>query len=440
MKGIEPALLLIPLSALAGCSLYTNFEERVPYEPDTWTDGDADADADGDGDADADFDSDSDFHMSPCDFGLAMVESVDAERDQPVKLAFGHLDRDDLLDAAIATNNSQKLSIGVDLYNSHEIDPGYALHYSKTIDLVGAEGIVSAAIGDVNGDGRPEVVTFANFPSGAPSRSMISYFNADGTPTPLGDTGLGGITRDGLLAEVDGTDPIDIVAVGQAPDDSPEREGVIMVWQGVSDGSPAALTPVAISCRDSSHGQPARVASADFTGDGIQNEIAVIVHCLDWSELQLFQWNGARIDMVDSILVPCQAVDLSPLHRLGLSRADTIAVVCDDHNWVQLFDVSVEPLLSDSPRPIATGEHTFRAFAAGDFDGDGDDDVVAHYGRGTALMCNDDGFYVGATSLAPMGSSEQVVIGVANLDGTGPPEIVVAQDGVHSYQVVEVDH
>lgn len=427
MKAIASRGLMILLPALAGCSLFMSFEERVPYDPDAWADGDADSDADGDSDS------------SPCSFGLALVASVDAERDCPVKLAFGHLDGDRFTDAVIATCYSHNQTLGVDLYNTRDLGGGRALHYSRTIDVTATEGIVSVAVGDVNGDAEPELAVFTSHSVDAPDRGLISFFHADGAQaTEIVDIGQGGVFHDGLLTELDGQDPDDIAAVGQ----DPEGAGVLLAWRGVHSASPVPYPPVRTACSDLADGQPRHLATADFTGGGLLEQIAVIVDCTDRYELHLYGQVGERIELEDSIPVTCEAVDLAPLRRLGSDRADTIAVVCGDANRIQLFAVRPDPTLEVGPPSISTGEYPFRAVAAGDFDEDGDDDIIAHSGDEIVPMCNDVGVYVSISGgkLTTIGNSERLAIGAANLDVEGPPEVVVAQDGIHTYQIVEVDY
>lgn len=124
----------------------------------------------------------------------------------------GDLDGDGRPDLAIATFNNSKLSV---LRNTSSIG---AISFSKNTDYSTPTAAVGVAIGDLDGDGKKEVVTLNHSSSGPAS---ISYFRNTSTIgsivfVPRVDISISGIafqSRDIRLADYDGDGKLDVLAM-----------------------------------------------------------------------------------------------------------------------------------------------------------------------------------------------------------------------------------
>lgn len=140
--------------------------------------------------------------------------------------------------------------------------------FAPQVSYPSGNGTASVAVGDLNGDGAPDIATtnsgdntlsvFFNAGDGT-FTLQATYANAgSGTAAPgvgYPDTG-GGV----VAADFTGDGHVDIVVVQASADD---RNGVVLLLANAGDGT--LLAPVSYTIA----GSPDALAVADFNGDGL---------------------------------------------------------------------------------------------------------------------------------------------------------------------------
>jgi photosystem II stability/assembly factor-like uncharacterized protein len=128
------------------------------------------------------------------------------------KVIAGDLDNDGRADLAIATFNSAKLSV---LRNTSSIG---AISFGRNTDYSTPTGAVGITIGDLDGDGKKEVVTLNHSTSGPASVSYFRNISTTGSIlfAPRVDVSISGIafqSRDVRIADYDGDGKLDVLAL-----------------------------------------------------------------------------------------------------------------------------------------------------------------------------------------------------------------------------------
>jgi len=263
------------------------------------------------------------------------------------------------------------------------------------------------AIGDLNGDGSPDVVT-ANFSGGNIS---VLLSNGDGTFQNAVNHSVASRLRSVAIGDLDGDGSPDLV-IG--------NDGVsvhdVYVLIGNADGTfQSALTYYA-------GGQCIDVAIDDFDNDG-HPDLAVANGSYDRVAILLNDGDGtfgspafyAAGNLVSSVV----AGDLN-----GDGHTDLAAICVLDwvvQAWLGNGDGTFQDAVSSS-----TGGHSYN-LAIDDLDGDGNLDIaVANWGNDTVsiLLGNGDGTFQGVVHYGAYYEPRAIAIG--DLDGDGVPDLAVA--------------
>jgi hypothetical protein len=272
---------------------------------------------------------------------------------------------------------------------------------------------MSVAVGDLNGDGRPDLVT-ANFFDGL----SVLLGNGDGTFQAKRDYATGSGLYSVAVGDLNGDGRPDLVAVG-TDEFAPVDELIVLLGNG--DGTFQAKVaypagPVG----------PYSVAIADLNGDG---EPDLVTANRDGDSVSVWLGNG------DGTLQACHD------YLIGAAQ----------------FSVAVGDLNGDGRPDIVTtnagavavllgnGDGTFQAahdyaaggagsVAIGDVNGDGWPDIVTtNYGSQTVsvLLGNGDGTFQANHDYAT-GGPNPLSVAVGDVNGDGEPDLVIANQDFFS--------
>ena len=272
-------------------------------------------------------------------------------------------------------------------------------------------GAYSVAVADVNGDGKPDIVT---------STVGVLLGNGDGTFQTEVTYGSGGSAYSVALADVNGDGKPDIVV---ANNDDIATVGVLL---GNGDGT--FQTAVTFGT-GATYAYSAAVA--DVNGDG-KPDIVVANWCSN---------GGCKSGTLSVLLGNGDGTfQTAVTYGTGGIYADSVAVA--DVNGAGKLDVVAGNYGNNNVGfLLGNGDGTFQgavtygaggsgaySVAVADVNGDGKPDiVVANHGSSNVgvLLGNGDGTFQGAVTYGAGGSGAQSVA-VADVNGDGKPDIVVA--------------
>ena len=287
------------------------------------------------------------------------------------------------------------------------------------------------AIGDVNGDGKPDVLTVGTY-------FNVSLGNGDGTlQPPIIDTNLGGNFL--AVADVNGDGKLDVVIAGPPQYSYPYNVSVLL---GNGDGT--FQPPIAYNIEYGQFGlQLTGVAVADVNGDG-RPDIAI-------SGSQPGNYADGAVAVLlgngDGTFQPAVFNDSGGVGTDGVAIADMngdgkpdllVANLCvpSDCNPGDLVMVGIllgngdgtfQPAVNYiSGEGYSCGEPNSGGLSVADLNGDGKLDVVvvnAGCGSIAVMLGNGDGTLRSGTSYNPGGSPCCVAIADANRDGK--PDLLV---------------
>jgi hypothetical protein len=290
-------------------------------------------------------------------------------------IAVGDFNRDGIPDLAVA-NAGYAGTVSILLGNGDG-----TFRASREFDAGGSE-TTTVAVGDFNGDGKPDLVVANYAGGGGPSNVAVLSGNGDGTfmPAVVYTAGISPLFV--AVADFNGDGNLDFVAGSNAGGPAVGNTGVVSVFLGKGDGTfaPAVNYPTGIVA--------ASIAIADLNGDG-------------------------RLDLA-----------------VANENSDSVSVLLGRGDGT--FQASVNYPAGPGPSSIASG----------DFNGDGKSDlVVANAGStfGTTvsvLMGNGDGTFQAPVSYPAGEEPFSVAVGDFNMDGK--PDLIVADVGASSANAVSL--
>ena len=286
----------------------------------------------------------------------------------PFGVAVGDFNRDGIPDLVVANAGGGAGTVSILLGNGDG-----TFRASREFDAGGSE-TTTVAVGDFNGDGKPDLVV-ANYGGGGGSFNVaVLLGNGDGTFMPaVGYTA--GISPDFVaIADFNGDGNLDFVAGSNAGGPAVGNTGVVSVFLGKGDGTfaPAVNYPTGIVA--------AAITVADLNGDG-------------------------RLDLA-----------------VSNENSDNISVLLGRGDGT--FQASVDYPAGPGPRGIASG----------DFNGDGRLDLVVANAGGSfgttvsVLIGNGDGTFQAPVSYPAGNEPFAVAVGDFNMDGK--LDLIVADSGV----------
>jgi hypothetical protein len=292
----------------------------------------------------------------------------------------------------------------------------------------GAAATESIVVADVNGDGKPDVVV-GNDCGGCSSGGVgVLLGNGDGTfqPVVTYDTGLGG-TNSIAVADINGDGKLDVVALRPCEGHCPNSDGAVTVLLGHGDGT---FQPGETPCHspgvfcDSGGRQAESIAVADVNGDG-KPDLLVANQCTSQACTQVFHGVvGVLLGNGDGTVQP--VVDYSGgNHTSGVAIADV--------NGDGKLDVLEVDLGSGAGVLLGNGDGTFQQRVGYDTGG---------YTSGSIVVAdvNRDGkLDLIVNNEAPFDSFPTIAVLLGNGDGTFQPAGIQAESDPRSLAVADLN-
>lgn len=319
---------------------------------------------------------------------------------------------DGILDLLVANDGDNTVSVF-----TGKGDGSFSLTSTQSYSTGNIDSLLGLAIGDFNGDGKPDVVLSVD----SPDALVVLKGNGDGTFQPPVTTPLtmAGAMIPGVIAATDfnGDGKLDVLFIGFTG---------MFLFPGNGDGT--FQPPVLLNSNFSSGG----LAIADMNGDGHPDLV-------DVSEFGLeILFNDGKGGIASS-------------QTYGDSTSSAIAVADlngDGHPDIAL--VHTLPITSNGPNNLQiilnNGDGTLDAALAldisgravvADFNNDGKPDLAIANGSSAGVLLNSGGFQFAASQPfvpAAVGSSTDMVAG--DFDGDGNQDLVVVGSSVRGNLII----
>jgi hypothetical protein len=294
---------------------------------------------------------------------------------------------------------------------------------------------VSVAIGDVNGDGIPDLVVANESKEGNSNGSVgVLLGNGDGTfQKDVAYRSGGWPARSVAIGDVNGDGKPDLVVVSECADQGhcTTEDGVVGVLLGNGDGT---FKPVVKY--DSGGDAPSSVAIADVNGDG-RPDVLVVNYCQSINNCNNGTVNGTVEVLLNSGTGGFQRSSYELGGPYGTSvvvadvngdgKPDLLATnACGDRSCVSVLLGNGDGTFQ-AAQVYDAGGSTATGLAVADLNGDGKPDLaVANLGTGVGILVgNGDGTFQPAVDYDAGGIH---AVAVTDVNGDGKPDLAVATE------------
>ena len=378
----------------------------------------------------------------PQNSGLAFAHAVsyDAGGQATYAVAVADLNGDGYPDIVVANQcaigGCSNGSVGVLLGN------GDGTFQPPVVYQSGGRIATGLAVGDVNGDGKIDLIVANYWPTGAGDGGTLGVLlgNGDGTFQPAVTYQSGGVTGFGVaIADVNGDGKLDLVATSECNKKKPCKYGVVGVLIGNGDGT---FQP-AVTYR--SGGDDALgVVVADVNGDGKPD--IVTANFVSWGAKSKHASVGVLLNNGDGTFQPAVSYDSGGAFSLSVAVAD--------FNGDGVPDIVVANLNPKGQNGesqgvlgvlIGNGDGTFQRvvtyqpggdaaywLSAADVNGDGKIDVVVGELGGVGVLLGNGNGTLQPGVTFDSGLPTATGVAIADVNGDGKPDLVIANDSYSS--------
>ncbi len=303
----------------------------------------------------------------------------------------------------------------------------------------------SVAVGDMNGDGKPDIVVSGNANVyGGGGLVSVMLGNGDGTFQPGVTYSSGGFgAGSAVIADVNGDGKLDVVMVNCSKTNNlcDAHDGFVGVMLGNGDGT---LQPVISSASFGNIYQTPSLAIADVNGDGKLD--VVVAGVGSTSGIYFLQGNG------DGTFLPAvvysagdgasytTSVAISDLNDDGkpdlIATAHCASQSCSEVDWVGVLRGNGDGTFQSAVTYTYPGGADIRYVAVADVNGDGKPDLLtANFGSSSAgvLLGKGDGTFQAAKLYSALGwgaSAGPFTVTARDVNGDGKPDLVMSTNGV----------
>ena len=391
------------------------------------------------------FDSKNTIDIS--DFAL----KVDfATGSHPYFVAIGDLDGDGKLDLAVANNSSASVSVFRNTYTAGIIDAGC---FAAKVDFTTGENPRSLAIGDLDGDGKPDlVVVNSNSASVSIFRntSIVGTIDAGSFAAKV-DFTTGTLPRSVAIGDLDGDGKPDLAVANYS-------SASVSVFRNTSTAGTIDVGSFAAKVDFTTGSYPQSVAIGDLDGDGKPD---LVTANNSSSSVSVFR-NTSMAGTIDAgsfaakvdFTVGAESYSVAIGDLDGDGKPDLVTVNSPLSSAVSILrNISTAGIINSgsfaAKVDFTTGDIYFStdpySVAIGDLDGDGKPDLaVANYSssyssvsvfRNTSTVHNiNTGSFAAKVYFAAGANPYSVAIG--DLDGDGKPDLVTANSGNSTISVL----
>jgi len=275
----------------------------------------------------------------------------------------------------------------------------------------------AVAIGDFNGDGKPDVVVANNAEVNSNGSFSVLLNNGDGTFTQVQTSVANTFVLGVAVGDFNSDGKLDVAFFGQS------SFGVAF---GKGDGTFSSFVTYATK-----NGLPISIAVGDFNGDRAPD---VAIAMLNDSAIQLFTNNGNGTFTDDGEIPTCGNPASIVVADFNHDGNQDMAVACetsavsvmlgDGHNG---FRTSTIPAFIPGPTSIA----------AADLNGDGKLDLVTANTSGSSasvLLGNGDGTFLVSSPIAL--AAKPISVAIADVNGDGKPDVLELTEGLNDLVVL----
>ncbi|MFC4233244.1 beta strand repeat-containing protein [Parasediminibacterium paludis] len=351
-------------------------------------------------------------------------------------VAVGDLDGDGKPDLVVANYSANTISVYFNTATSGSIKAG---SFAGKIDFATGTNPISVAIGDLDGDGKPDLAVGNN------GSNTISIFRNTSTAGSIDANSFAAAVNipannylySLAIGDLDGDGKLDLVSANIG------NPSVVSVLRNTSTTGSLSASSFASPVSFTTGSYPYSVAIADLDGDG---KLDLAVANNNASTVSILR-NTSTVGNIDATSFATKvdfAVGVRPWSiKIGDLDGDgkpDLAVVNETSNTVSVFrntstSGSINSTSFASKVDFVTGSTLPFSVAIGDLDGDGKPDLaVANTNGNTVSILRNTATLgsISASSFAPKVDFQTATaqdIAIADIDGDGKPDLVLANYG-----------
>jgi hypothetical protein len=358
--------------------------------------------------------------------GTFSLQTTISTGTSPSCIAVGDVNNDGLPDVVVGDAGSDNVKVFL------QTGGGLSSFASSTLNCGNGSAPASVALGDVNGDGRLDIVVAAKGTNGVLVFLHNAGFGYPNSPSlTLGGTGVTDAPSAVALGDLDGDGALDIACANVGDND-------LAVFMHAASGLYTA-TPTFLLASPDGPFQPAGLAITDLNSDG---SLDVVATSIDGALVAYFYEHETHAFAPEDLRIDGEGTSALPI---GLVAGDLDG---DGHTDLVVADSGLSQVAVLLQRGAGTfntvPDATFgsavdtsgpAALAVGDLDGDGNLDIVCA-NQGTDDLAIYRQFSPTIVGIQPKqrlggsGSTTQVsAVEIADVDGDGRPDIVTANSG-----------